>query len=95
MKYTLELTTAFKKDLKRCIKRGLKKNKFDKVVNILQKGEKLDIKYRDHQLVDSKHYKNCRECHIQPDWLLVYRIENNILVLTLLRTGTHSDLFEK
>lgn len=57
------------------------------------RGDKLPEKYRDHQLVDSKMYKHVRECHIQPDWLLIYHINDDELVLSLLRTGSHSDLF--
>ena len=57
----------------------------------LQSGEELDKKYRDHELKGK--YKNFRECHIQPDWLLIYLIENDILTLTLVDTGTHADLF--
>ena len=65
--------------------------KFEKVLDLLIHEKKLDEKYRDHKLVGD--YEGCRECHIQPDWLLVYYIEDDILMLTLLRTGTHSDLF--
>jgi mRNA interferase YafQ len=60
---------------------------------MLATGPLLPPKYRDHSLVISKEYKNVRECHIEPDWLLVYRIENDELTLYLIRTGSHSDLF--
>lgn len=63
------------------------------VIKILASGEKLPSKYRAHQLTASKKYKDVNECHIQPDWLLIYKINNNKLMLYLLRTGTHSDLF--
>ena len=74
----------------------LKKRKYDlkllaKIINKLSDSEVLSEKYRDHYLTGD--YKGFRECHIQPDWLLIYKIEKNILVLTLSRTGTHSDLF--
>lgn len=62
-------------------------------MDTLANNEKLDEKYKDHQLVNSLRFKNCRECHIEPDWLLVYRIDNNELVLLLVETGSHSDLF--
>lgn len=83
----------FKKDYKLALKRGLKSSKLEKVLEILIKGEWLPEKYRDHQLIDNKHYRNVRECHIQPDWLLIYQIDNDRLILNLVRTGSHSDLF--
>jgi len=93
MKYKLKLSKTFKKDLKKCIKRGLDKDKLNEVVDVLLVGGKLEERYRDHKLVNCKKYMNMRECHIQPDWLLVYKQENDILVVTLVATGTHSDLF--
>ena len=91
MKLTIKTTKRFDKDLKK-----LKKRKYDlkllaKIINKLSDSEILPEKYRDHYLTGD--YKGFRECHIQPDWLLIYKIEKNILVLTLSRTGTHSDLF--
>lgn len=92
-KYTVKPTTQFKKDYKRAMKRGLKIELLEKVVELLAMGETLPEKNRDHEL--SGNWVGHRECHIQPDWLLVYRIEDDVLVLTLARTGTHSDLFDK
>jgi len=92
-KYTVKPTTQFKKDYKRAMKRGLKIDLLEKVVELLAMGETLPEKNRDHEL--SGNWGGHRECHIQPDWLLVYRIEDDVLVLTLARTGTHSDLFDK
>ena len=89
-KYTVKYTTAFKKDYKRAIKRGLKIELLEQVVALLSMGEPLPDKNRDHDL--SGDWAGHRECHILPDWLLVYRIEDDVLVLTLARTGTHSDL---
>ena len=86
-------STRFDRDYKRILKRGVSEKKFKKVVSILISGKKLPPKYRDHALTSSKNYKNMRECHIEPDWLLVYQIENDTLTLFLVRTGTHSDLF--
>ena len=83
-KYTVKYTTSFKKDYKRAIKRGLKIELLEQVVALLA---------MDHDL--SGDWAGHRECHILPDWLLVYRIEDDVLVLTLARTGTHSDLFGK
>ena len=92
-KYTVKPTTQFKKDYKRAMKRGLKIELLEKVVELLAMGEALPEKNRDHEL--SGNWGGHRECHIQPDWLLVYRIEDDVLVLTLARTGSHSDLFGK
>lgn len=93
MKYELILTGKFKKSLKLAKKRGLNISLLENVVNALQAGDVLDKKYHDHEL--SGTYAGFRECHIQPDWLLIYLIENDILTLTLVDTGTHSDLFKK
>ena len=92
-KYTVKHTTQFKKDDKRAIKRGLKIELLEKFVELLAMGDRLPEKNCDHELAGN--WSGHRECHIQPDWLLVYRIEDDVLVLTLARTGTHSDLFDK
>lgn len=92
MKYKIETTSSFKKDLKRILKRNLKISLLQDVVDLLQEGKNLPQKFHDHLL--SGNWKNHRECHILSDWLLIYRIEKDILVLTLTRTGTHSDLLE-
>ncbi len=89
----IKFSNQFKKDFKLVIKRGYNIKKFEKVVELLQKQETLPINYKDHQLTNSKNYKDVRECHIEPDWLLVYKIKEDILILELMRTGTHSDLF--
>ena len=81
----------FKKDLKLAIKRGYNMTLMDEVVTSLSNGEILPLKYRDHDL--SGDYKGCRECHITPDWLLIYEIIEDEFLLYLTRTGTHSDLF--
>lgn len=81
----------FKKDLKLAIKRGYNITLLENVVNTLSRGETLSPKYCDHEL--SGAFKGCRECHITPDWLLIYEIINDDLVLYLTRTGTQSDLF--
>ena len=84
-------STRFKRDLKAARKRGLDMDLLDAVVDLLTKGVTLPSKYRDHPLVGN--YSSFRECHIAPDWLLIYRVEDGELVLYLFRTGTHSDLF--
>lgn len=91
MKYSIEFTTRFKRDLKLAKKQNKNLDKMFEVIEILANGGKLDAKYRDHDL--SGNFKGTRECHIEPDWLLIYEIKEDILVLMLSRTGTHSDLF--
>lgn len=91
MKRDIVWTSRFKKDYKLCMKRHLDMDLIDDVIRILARGETLPAVYKDHAL--SGDWSGHRECHIQPDWLLVYRIEDDVLVLTLARTGTHSDLF--
>jgi mRNA interferase YafQ len=85
------LSNQFKKDLKTAKKRGYNLDLLDEVVTKLSNSQPLEAKNRDHEL--SGIYKGFRECHIQPDWLLIYCINNNDLILFLSRTGTHSDLF--
>ena len=91
MKYKVEVTNKFKNNFKLCIKRGYNRKLLDNVVNMLKNGEQLPAKYNDHQLKGN--LKEYRECHITPDWLLIYKIEDDKLILTLTNTGTHSDLF--
>ena len=85
------LSNQFKKDLKQISKRGYDLTLLDDVVNKLASSEKLDEHFQDHTL--SGNYVGYRECHIKPDWLLIYRINESELYLFLSRTGTHSDLF--
>lgn len=89
----VEYTGQFKKDYKQAVKRGLDLKELQHVITLLMNERELPGKYRDHRLENSRNYKDMRECHIQPDWLLVYKIYNEELVLKLIRTGTHSDLF--
>ena len=86
-------TGQFKKDYKLAVKSGFNPEKLEKVVSLLCNGVTLPPAYKDHLLMNSRNYKGMRECHIEPDWLLVYKIRKDILVLQLIRTGTHSDLF--
>ena len=92
-KYTVKPTTQFKKDFKLAMKRGLKIELLEDVIAALAMGETLPEKHKDHALTGN--WVGHRECHVLPDWLLIYRIEDEVLVLTLSRTGTHSDLFGK
>ena len=89
--YTLKFTNQFKKSYKLMIKRGKDISLLDNIIETLRKGETLEAKYRDHALEGA--YRGFRECHIQPDWLLVYFVENKTITLTLVNTGSHSDLF--
>jgi mRNA interferase YafQ len=84
-------TNKFKKDYKLAMKRSLDIALLDDCIRLLAKGDVLPEKCQDHNLTGE--WEGHRECHIQPDWLLVYRIEGNDLILILARTGTHSDLF--
>lgn len=92
-KYDLAVTAQFRKDYKLAKKRGLKMEALAEVVTMLAMGQALPERNRDHSL--SGDWIGHRECHIAPDWLLIYRVEENILVLTLTRTGTHSDLLDR
>ena len=91
MKYEVKFTALFKRDYKRIKKRKFNIAELQAVVTMLAEGKTLPETYRDHALIGS--YRNARECHIRPDWLLIYSISNEILVLELMRTGSHSDLF--
>ena len=88
---TIKYQTAFKKDYKRIKKRGYDTRLLEVVIGILAEGKSLPAEYKDHSLAGD--YKGCRECHISPDWLLVYEIIEKDLLLYLTRTGTHSDIF--
>ncbi len=91
--YQVKFTTAYKKAYKLMKKRGLDISLLDEVVDLLRQGRHLEERYRDHGLTGD--LAGFRECHIKPDWLLIYLIENDILTLTLIDTGSHSDLFRK
>ena len=93
MIYDVKYTSSFKKSYKLIQKRGYDISALDKVIDMLRQGKKLDAKYKDHVL--SGNYAGYRECHINPDWLLVYLFENDTITLTLVNTGTHSDVFKK
>ena len=89
--YTVKPTGRFSKDLKRIEKRGYRIELLTAVIKKLAAGETLDASYLDHPLKGN--FEGCRECHITPDWLLIYEIVGKELILYLTRTGTHSDLF--
>ena len=91
MKYKVRPSNRFQKDLRLMQKRGYDMVTLEHVLNLLAQGNSLPEKYLDHPLKGN--WQGCRECHIESDWLLVYRIEEDVLVLALTRTGTHSDIF--
>ena len=91
MKYRVEQTSKFRKELKKVLKRGKDKTKLLKVVRLLADGKQLPEQYKDHALIGD--YAGFRDCHIEPDWLLIYAIDQGALVLSLTRTGSHSNLF--
>ena len=91
MNYEVRFTNRFKRDIKLAQRQGKNIDKLFAVVSVLAKGETLAPKYRDHDL--SGDYAGCRECHIEPDWLLIYEIDHGLLILVLNRVGGHSELF--
>lgn len=93
MKLTIVPTSQFKKDFKRIKKRGYDLSELKEVLDKLANREELEQRNRDHSL--SGNYAGFRECHIKPDWLLVYAIDDDKLILTASRTGSHSDLFDE
>ena len=90
--YSLEFTKQYLHDLKLSRKRNLDEEKLNKVIKILISGDKLPEPYKDHSLTGT--FKGLNECHISPDWLLIYSKNKTIKLITLIRTGTHSDLFK-
>ncbi len=91
MKYQIKISKKYKKQVKLIKKRGYKLSLMEEVVDTLASGLPLDKKYKDHKLEGN--FKGCRECHITPDWLLIYEIFEDNLILYLTSTGTHDDLF--
>ncbi len=91
MKYEVKFTSQFNKDFKKIKRRNLDLVQLFQVIEMLAEGTRLPAEYRDHPL--NGDYKGARECHIKPDWLLIYRVFDDTIVLELTRTGSHSDLF--
>lgn len=94
-KYKVDFTTEFKKEYKKIKKQGKDLEKLKNIIEKLACGIILEQKFKDHKLLDNRKFRNCRECHIEPDWLLVYRIEKTELILLLIETGSHSEIFNK
>ena len=93
-KYKIEYTSKFKKQLKKLVKQEKKIIELKEVITKLANLEELDLKYKNHNLINNKIYNNCKECHIRPDWLLVYTYFDDKLILLLVETGSHSELFK-
>ncbi len=93
-KYDVVYSTKFKKALKKLIEQGKDINELFDIIDKLANDEKLNMKYKNHSLVNDKYYKDCNECHINPDWLLIYRYNKDKLLLLLIDTGSHSELFK-
>lgn len=92
MKLKVKYSNRFRKGLKLSVKRGLDLSLLEKIIEQLRLQQPLEPKYKDHELKGE--WKGFRECHIQPDWLLIYLVEEDILTLTLVDTGSHADLFD-
>lgn len=90
--YNIKYSKEFKKSFKKLIKQGKNIDKLLEVVEMLSRKEQLDPKYKDHALYNDKRFKGCRDCHIEPDWLLIYKYLDNELILLLVNTGSHSEV---
>jgi len=93
-KYEVHYSSTFKKSLKKVKKQNKDLDLLFDIIKLLANKEELEPRYRNHRLIDDKYYKNCFECHISPDWLLVYRYDENKLILLLVNTGSHSEVFK-
>ena len=92
-KYTVDFTSSFKKSLKKIKKQVKNIQKLAEITEKLANLEELEAKYKNHKLINTNYYKECYECHIEPDWLLVYKYHDEKLILILVETGSHSELF--
>ena len=93
MKYRVDYTSNFKRQHKKLKRQGKDLTKLYVVIEKLANGVQLEGKYKNHKLIDNKIYKNCMKCHIAPDWLLVYQIKDDELILLIVASGSHSTLF--
>ena len=95
MNYQIKYTKEFKKSIKKLTKQGKNIDKLLNIVDKLSKGIPLEIKYHDHALYNDNRFQNCRDCHIEPDWVLIYKYLDENLILLLVNTGSHSEVLEK
>lgn len=93
--YQIKYTKEFKKSIKKITKQGKKIDKLLNVVDMLSKRIQLEARYHDHALYNDSRFQNCRDCHIEPDWVLIYKYLDNDLILLLVNTGSHSEVLEK
>ena len=93
--YKIKSSKLFKKSLKRVLKQGKDLDKLLEVVDMLSKSQKLDLKYKDHALYNDKKFNDCRDCHIEPDWVLIYKYLKDDIVLLLVDTDSHSEVLNK
>lgn len=93
--YKIKYSKEFKKSLKKIIKQGKNIDKLLDVVDMLSNRQQLDAKYKDHSLYNDKRFKDCRDCHIEPDWVLIYKYLEEEVVLLLVNTGSHSSVLNK
>ena len=94
-KFKITYSNDFKKNYKKIVKQGKNLNKLKIVINKLANKETLEPRYKDHLLYNDKRFKNCRDCHIEPDWILIYKYIENELVLVLIATGSHAEILDK
>jgi len=92
-KYRIEYTNKFKKQIRKILKQKKDEQLLLEIITKLANLEELEPKYKNHNLINDKIYKDCSECHLKPDWLLIYKYIDDKLVLLLFATGSHSDLF--
>ncbi len=95
IKYRIKYSKNFKQALKKVIKQGKDIDKLLYIVDILSQKKPLDSKFKDHALYNNKKFKNCRDCHIEPDWVLIYKYNDANLILLLISTGSHSNILKK
>lgn len=93
--YKVKYSKEFKKSLKKVMKQGKNIDKLLNIVDMLSHKKQLDSKYKDHALYSDKRFKDCRDCHIEPDWVLIYKYLENEIVLLLVNTGSHSEVLDK
>lgn len=93
--YKIKYSKEFKKSFKKVMKQGKNIDSLLNVVDMLSKKQQLDQKYKDHALYNDKRFKGCRDCHIKPDWILIYKYLDNEIILLLVNTGSHSEVLRK
>lgn len=93
--YKIKYSKEFKKSIKKITKQGKDIDKLLNVVDMLSSKQQLDLKYKDHALYNDKRFKGCRDCHIEPNWILIYKYLEDEIILLLVNTGSHSDVLDK